>query len=571
MKTYEKTEEGFIHTSKDGVCQLTNFTAEIKEQRVFHDGSKIKTILVIEGGLRGDPLQEIEVDASDFPAMGWVAEQWGMAPIIFPAPSCERHLRTAIQMESSPGTTHIYTATGWAEIDGRRTFLTASGGISSEGLDEGLRVQLPTELGLYSLPAPKKSKEAFLASLATLDVAPAATTAVLLLATYRSAIGPSDFAVHLAGRTGTFKSEVSSLMQSHFGASMDARKLPASWSSTPNALEHLAYRAKDCLMVLDDFVPLGTAWQVRQLQKSADQIIRAQGNQAGRSRLTDVSSLQTTYYPRGIILSTGEDTPEGHSVRARMMIVELAPGEVNLKKLSASQASRPKLAEAMADWVQWLAARDRTAEMKAAVIKHRDSALSIGHARTPPIIGELAATADLLATYAQEQAFLSEVDAKKLRTNLKRAVLETASKQADFLDAADPCEGFCETIRQMLATNVGHLKTRNGGVPENADRLGWTVQQAQGEMATYKSNGPRIGWTDADHNELLIDPATMPLIKRAGGAKVAITPQTLLKRMKEGGILTRIDDARQRNTVRVTCEGHPRNVLCLSMDQLRDE
>ena len=44
------------------------------------------------------------------------------------------------------------------------------------------------------------------------------------------------------------------------------------------------------------------------------------GNQAGRARLTDTSNLQQTFYPRGVIFSTGEDTPEGHSVRARMMI-----------------------------------------------------------------------------------------------------------------------------------------------------------------------------------------------------------------------------------------------------------
>jgi hypothetical protein len=45
--------------------------------------------------------------------------------------------------------------------------------------------------------------------------------------------------------TGRFKSEAAALAQQHFGAGLDARHLPANWSSTGNALEALAFTAKD--------------------------------------------------------------------------------------------------------------------------------------------------------------------------------------------------------------------------------------------------------------------------------------------------------------------------------------
>ena len=53
----------------------------------------------------------------------------------------------------------------------------------------------------------------------------------------------------LAGRTGTFKTTLAALCQQHFGADMDAGCLPANFASTANALESLAFAAKDALIV----------------------------------------------------------------------------------------------------------------------------------------------------------------------------------------------------------------------------------------------------------------------------------------------------------------------------------
>ena len=44
-----------------------------------------------------------------------------------------------------------------------------------------------------------------------------------------------------------------------------------------------------------------------------------------------------TYYPRGLIVSTGEDVPSGQSLRARMIVLELAPGDIDTAVLSRIQ------------------------------------------------------------------------------------------------------------------------------------------------------------------------------------------------------------------------------------------
>jgi hypothetical protein len=575
---YWTKANSLFRTNDDGPEQLTNFVCVIKEELIHHDGPKTTTTLKIQGflqpGQRDVPnldatedtrMPEISIPATDFAGMSWVCDKWGMRPIIFAGANAAKHIAIASQALSKPTTQHVYTHTGWSEFEGQPVYLHLDGGITAAGAETGLRVALPAELVHYRLPQPTGSKDAFTSSMKLPIIGPHHITVPLLLATYRAAVGPVDFAMHLAGRTGTFKSELVSLFQSHYGSAMTARKLPGSWSSTPNAMEHLAYRAKDALFALDDFVPTGTAYQVRGLQKTADQIIRAAGNQAGRARLTDISSLQTTYYPRGLILSTGEDIPEGQSVRGRMMILELAPGDIDTKALTVAQADRDQYSAAMADWIQWLAQTQPYERLRALAEHRRDEVLGIGHARTPSMIGELAATAEILAEYGLERKFFTKTVADGFRRRAVAAVLDAAGRQKDYLEQSDPVNAIVETIRRVLTSQIAHLKTKNGGVPENAEQYGYEVKKDAGTVPQYKASGARIGWMDAKADELYIDPNAITLLKRWAGGKLAVTDQILIKRMKEAGVLRRTDTTRQQNKVRVTVEGHYRLVLCLSL------
>jgi len=109
------------------------------------------------------------------------------------------------------------------------------------------------------------------------------------------------------------KSEITALGQQHFGATMDARALPGSWTSTGNALEAIASAAKDALLVIDDYVPQGTTADRARLNAIADRVLRAQGNRSGRGRLRSDATMRRSRPPRGLIVSTGEEVPGGQS------------------------------------------------------------------------------------------------------------------------------------------------------------------------------------------------------------------------------------------------------------------
>ena len=421
---YEFTKNGINYTnSDDEVIWLTNFTALVTEEIQYVDGRDAATILTIEGKHRdGHKLPAIQVPADKFPAMTWILQHWGIGPTISPTANATRFLQAAIQYESKPKRKTIYTHTGWTTIKGKDCYITGTGAITPTGHDPSIAVELPDDLSRFAItPVPEKLTEAITATLMLTELGPSEMMWPLVAATFRPPIGDVDYAIHISGQTGTFKTEISSLMQSHYGVKMDARHLPGSWSSTANALEAQAFRCKNAIFCIDDFVPGGSSSQMKALERVADQLIRAQGNQQGRARLTDISSHQQTMYPRGMILSTGEDIPRNHSIRARMAIIDLTPGQIDRKLLSIAQKNRHLYPIAMAGWIQWIATHGRDDIYQRFIQRReliRDANADVGHSRTPTLLGDLQTTATLFMACVNSSTAVLAIDRKTMISNL---------------------------------------------------------------------------------------------------------------------------------------------------------
>lgn len=571
---YNQEDGRTTKDAKDGEELLANFEATITKETKYVDAHNTSTILTIEGNNSQENFSPVEVNAEKFASLSWVMPAWGVTAIIQPGSGTRDDLRTSIQFHSKPKRETIYTHTGWINIKKKAAFLHAGGAITPAGNNPSVRVELPHELKKFSLINSCDPKSAIAATIALHKVTRPEIMWPLIAATLCPMIGACDFAVHITGRTGTFKSELAALMQSHYGQLLDSRSLPGSWSSTANALEAQAYKAKNALFCIDDFIPSGTTWQVKAYQKTADQIIRGQGNQAGRARLTDVSQLQETMYPRGLVLSTGEDTPEGQSVRGRMMILELSPGDIEAANLSRAQADRLKFSQTSTTFIQYLAGNLPTIreDIRREAIKLRNQSLQVGHARTPGMVGRMIATLDTFLAFARAQGVIGEKKLRQLKRESHVAILKAAAGQDQFLTAADPCESFCEGVRHILAAHIGHLRTIEGGIPKQAETLGWTSDTpSNSDLPSFKAHGKTIGWIDWDVNEIYIDvTAAYADIRRHSGGGINIGKQTMLKRLKEAGHLSRVDEARSRNTIRVKCQGHSRQVLCFNLQKVLD-
>lgn len=576
---------------------LANFEAYIVKETRTIDGLDNQTTLTIEGtqadprppenGVERKPIKlpDVHVDANEFANFAWVLRNWGARAVIYPGGSSKEELRTCIQLNSKPQIEEIYGTMGWQEdAKGNMMYLHAAGAIKSDGNDARVRVVLPSELKRFTLTDGEpgcEPEEAFHASLGLIELGPPEMTWPLWAATFAPILGPCDFAMHVSGRSGTYKSEVTSLFQCHYGASMDARHLPASWSSTANALEAQAHFACNAVMVVDDFVPTGTAYQQKGYQNNADRLIRGQGNQSGRARLSDAASFKSAFYPRGLIISSGEDTPEGQSVRARMHIIEMSPGDISVAELTKCQKRRKQYVVAMAAFIADMCdtqAPDITKqgqllkpEIQVRVDEIRDLLVSIGHARTPAMLARLMATAEVVLDWAAERGFISREKASKHQEEARQAIMKSGMDQKKHLETADPVMILQNALRTGLVNLKGHLRTLSGGVPTQPDRLGWTMVAQADETPRYKAHGPCIGWIDWTDDTVYFEAdSAFTMAKKEAGAELSVTKPTAWKRLKDAGMLKRVDSARSRNTIRVTADGHTRNVVALGAAEFFD-
>jgi hypothetical protein len=570
---------------KDGTLDvmLANFVARIIADVRIDDGAEMRRLLEIEATVRGRH-GRFTLSAERFQAMAWPVEYCGAGAILSPGIALRDHARAAIQALSTDVRERtIYGHLGWREIDGQHIYLHAGGGIGADGAVDGVDVQLAPPLDRFLLPDPPTGDdlaESVRASLAILEVAPDEVTAPVLGMVYRAPLGSADHTGHLAGPTGVFKTALAALAQQHQGATMDGRRLPASWISTSNANETLAFLAKDALLVVDDFAPTGTSYDVQKLHLAWDRLTRGQGNGSGRGRLGADASLKAARSPRGLLLSTGEDVGRGQSARARVFIIEVERGMVFLDRLTKLQeaAADGQLAGAFAAYVKWLArhyarvpqwVRDDVISLRARAL--RDPA----HGRTPEIIGNLATGWRHWLSFGVDVGAITTEEAHALWARVWRALTNVGNQQADHQAASEPTARYIELLAGAIASKRAHVADREGNAPANPGAWGWTrkVRRRGPDDEVWLPGGRRVGWTDGA--DLFLDPdAAYAVVQELGkdtGDPLTIGEKTLAKRLRERGLLVVADRTRKRNTVREPLEGRPRRPVLHLRASVLDE
>jgi hypothetical protein len=350
---------------------------------------------------------------------------------------------------------------------------------------------------------------------------------------------------------------------------MDATNLPANFASTGNALEGIAFHAKDALLVVDDFAPTGTN-RDGDLDHIAERLFRAAGNQQGRSRLIGSGRLSAPKPPRALVLATGEKVPPGRSIRARLLVVEVDQGEVDRTKLSQCQhaGQQGKLSAAMGAYLTWVASRyeELQERLRARVqeIRRLGRGRSI-HARLPTALAELQGAWEIFLEFALEAGAIAKTERKQLEERSGHALDKLAERQAKHQLAADPPAQFVCLLQAALLRGRAHVADRKGGAPLAAAAWGWRREPAGPGCLPQ---GPCIGWVSGD--DLFLDPAISYRVARALGGyeSLPLSEQALRRRLHDHSLLVSTDAGREMLTVRRTLAGCPRQVLHLSTTTL---
>lgn len=556
---YEITKAGatdFVRTVKNNQMvrdELANFHARIVGEITKDDGAAAERTLVIRARVGTQSPVEFEVPAVKFDSLGWIKEKlWGA--YIAAGQGVRDKFRHAVEMLSPPSQRRrrvVYTHTGWREVAGEWVYLHADGGIGPEGARTDIQADLRGSLNEFRLPAPPEAAElheALKLSASMVDAGYAGVTLPIFAAIWRAAISTADFSIFLVGKTGTYKTSFAALAQEHFGSTFSRRHLPAGWQSTANQLEEMAFRAKDSLLVIDDFRP-ATHQADRELQQKAERILRAQGNRAGRGRLWADGSERPVHEPRGTIFSTAEDYVWLASLESRTLLLRIARGQLSQERISAlhQAGAAGVFAAAMAGWVHWLAPRltevRRRLERRAEEIQQDfQSGFSHIHGRSAEMLGELQATLEIWQEFsgirlsAFEEVFTAQAE----------------TDQAAQEEVHDQATQFVELYSQALSTGKTHAMTFQGGKPHRSEAdFGWRLD-ARGQF--FAEGRETTLWIDEEKAEycLMLDQAhTVVMQMCSDGNRPTGSVRSLQQALVEGGYVSKIGEGNGRQTPKV--------------------
>ena len=531
--------------------QVANCVLWVTSETTYDDGVNSHKRFNIAGRKDNKILPEQPVPADQFGSMNWLVKLYGLAVNIEPGQGNRDYMRHAIQLTAQGIESRtVYSHLGWRKIGRDWVYLHAgmSGGIEVDVSEEGLQryILQPANPKIMSM------------AVELLEVGPHCITFPMMAMAYLAplceplriaGIEPA-FVLWLAGQTGAMKSTTTALFLSFFGR-FDSRSLPGNFRDTANSLEKRAFACKDSVFVIDDYHPCSTDSEARQMQASAQKLLRAFGDRQGRSRLNSDSTVKQAFIPRGMAIVTGEDLPDvGQSGSARYFALELKRGEVDKEKLTVLQARTDELSAAMAAYTHWLAPqidslaaefRKNFEELRAAACQNNE------HGRIPETVAWLQLGFSAFLRFAVESGAMTQDTANEYSGECWNILNKLAAVQSRNVQEDRPVNKFLEALRDMLTSKtvwVRHIS----------------------ELDSIPCDGAFIGWEDSD-SYFLIPGETFKQISRffqAQGSRFPVSERRLWAHLaSEGLIETSTDEKRTYNTISKKIGSDRKRVLAL--------
>jgi hypothetical protein len=551
--------------------RLTNFRVWIDAVLVHRDGDQETGRTYELTALYGKRLYRGRTIAAelfkDLPR--WLPKCFPIGLGIHPAtPAVVDEVQHAIrQMNRHAPERPVFSHTGLAKVGGTSIYAHAGGAI---GADEVI-TKLPDALAPVRLVPGSQAETAHALGRVRdlLDVAPKRMTAPLFCAVWRAILGGTNFAVWLFGGTRTGKTSLAALAQAFFGAGFNRSRLPSSFQATRIHNQGLAYVAKDMLVVVDDYHPIADPRQAAEQKGHAGELIRAQGNLAGRGRAAVDGSLLASRPPRGMLLITGEDLPDEPSELARLVPIEVRKDDVNLDRVFRCQADAAEgcYATLTAAFVQWYL---EDVEGTQALFAHWRDEVGPEFERERPLAGEnlsqLHAAYQVFDRFLSDRQLMKKPERHALSNEIKQALLLGDGRE-QIVSVSDPADTFLAQLGAVIGAKGAYLADFAGGPPEGFEAAcGWVADPGGYPPWRAPANRPQVGWIDG--NDLYLNPDVAYQAARTVGPGVTLTRKMIARALRDSGQLLNWDRTREVLTVRRTVENARREVWWLAIETL---
>jgi hypothetical protein len=452
---------------------VAGFTARITADIFFDDDVNPRREYEITGTIAGETTPKTgRIKASDFSKGHWVEDIMGARAAVQPRKF--QHVHTAVKEQSRECVQrHIRAYTGFAKEGDEWRFYHAGGAITAAGLVPA-EVELEGGLEMYELPAPAEGgdlKESWKCLRQLYQSHIPQITATQIAGYLLPLVDKPHQGQFAVAETGFAKTSYNLIFLSLYGAAFVTEdKPPADWNGRLFGHQVRAYKGKDLPQLIDEYVPRAAA-NPDEMRRVCAELLRSQGNHSGRTGGTPSGGLRKDIYPRGHIIGTGEDLPEGRSMRARVVVVayteKLNPA-MSAKLTPMQDAARNGIfARLNASFIQWLCVNNRIEELlktrksKVADLRGEWPELLQGakvHSRTATNFASLERTWRIFLDYAVDKGLETREAANAFLAEIRDALLICAKAQAPWLADSDPATRFVHLVGVALTSGKAHLE-----------------------------------------------------------------------------------------------------------------
>jgi hypothetical protein len=513
------------------------------------DGVNVNKHFVLDGwNSNGRKLGRVVIRASDLENMNWVTEKWGFDASLTPGSTTKGKVAWAVKKVGQLTAKRVteYNHTGWRKIGGQWCYLYHGGAIGQDGIT----VDMGDALKCYRLdgggakdfdqiPYPEAART----SLKLLEVMKEEIAIALLgtvyLAPLREWMSQTDivpaFALFLYGESGTHKTTAAALALSHFG-NFHAKNPPASFNDTGNQIRKKAFLVKDMPILVDDYHPVTSVQEKRQMAATAQTLSRAFGDGVDRGRLNADSTIKVNTPPRSVAIITGEDLPAiGASGLARYFILDIDKGDIPVGKVLTDLqelARKGYLQRAMRGYIKWLLKQaDGMADRLHGLFLqlrediHRESGGQ--HDRAPETVACILIGYLLMLKYMEDIGALDGKQGKKMLTDARRKLMDASKKQTRDMESEKPTRIFLDSLAELMNSKQAAVKDL-------------TVLDAKDPPPTERM----IGYVDAEYYYLLPNVAFGAVQKlcREQGVEFPVSLKALYKHLRTDGIISASGD-----------------------------
>ena len=520
------------------------------------DGVNVSKHFVLDGwSSSGRKLPRVMVKASELEGMNWVTEKWGFDASLTPGSTTKGKVAWAIKKVGQMTAKRVteYNHTGWRKIGGKWCYLYHGGAVGMEGITvdmgdalKNYRLDGGGARGFDQITLPDAARESLKIQDVMKEEIGIALLGTIYLAPLREWMSQTDivpaFALFLYGESGTHKTTAAALAMSHFG-NFHAKNPPASFNDTGNQIRKKAFLVKDMPILVDDYHPVTSVQEKRQMAATAQTLSRAFGDGVDRGRLNADSSIKANTPPRSVAIITGEDLPAiGASGLARYFILDIDKEDIPVgKKLTDLQeeARQGWLQKAMRGYILWILKQtdgmpERLHEMflKFREDIHKDS--SGAHDRAPETVACILIGYQMMLNYMRDLGVFDTDTAVKMLKHARRTLVDASRKQTADLQSEKPTRIFLDNLAELLSSKQVALK----------------------DLTNFEAKDPppnekMIGYMDGEYYYLLPNVAFGAVQKlcREQGQEFPVSLKALYKHLRTDGVL-RLPEGENGNPAR---------------------